>query len=52
MNKKNTFNLLAGLFILAVFAAILIPTFYDPISPNVYSNQIKNELRFGIDECR
>ena len=52
MNKKNTFNLLVGLFILTVFAAIFIPAVYDPISPNVYSNQIKNELFTGIKECR
>ena len=52
MKKKDTFNLFIGLFILAVFAAIFIPVVYDPISPNVYSRQIKSVLFNGIKECR
>ena len=52
MKKKDTFNLFIGLFILAVFAAIFIPVVYDPISPNVYSRQIKSVLFNWIKECR
>ena len=53
MNKKNTFNLLLGLFILTVFAAIFIPSLLHVPNYNrtAVSSKMKQALYGVVDSC-